>query len=731
MNLSKMRAKVYPLFICFGPLLLPFLFLHFLLMSAVGAQDGDYEFQASGGTATILRYLGPGGDVAIPDQLGGRTVVTVGTKAFYGIESLTKITIPKSISSIRFQAFSYCTNLVAIEVDALNPNYSSLDGVLFDKTQSVIHAYPGGKVGAYAIPDHVTAVWPYAFEGGIGLTGVAIPNNVTKISYKTFSGCAALTSATIGNGVTTIEGLSFEACTSLTSVSIPNNVTNIWMDAFSRCTNLTAIDVNALNPVYASVDGVLSDKPQGVLLLCPQGKAGVYAIPNSVTSIGTYAFFECVGLTSVTIPNSIVSVGSAAFSGCTGLTNATIPNSVSVIANSMFYGCTGLTGINIPNSVTLIGSSAFLGCTGLENVTIPNSVTSIGNSAFWSCTALASVTIPNSVISIGDSAFIDCTRLMNITIPNSITSIGNSVFSGCTSLTNVVIPNSVTSIGTAAFTYCSGLKSVHIPNSVISIGSFGFGYCIGLKSVTIPNSLNAINENVFSSCSGLTNITIPASVTSIGNSAFSHCTGLKSVVIPDSVTLIESKAFQYCTSLTSIYFEGNAPSLNGDPFDSFPFATFVTVFYRPGTTGWGDLYGGRPTAVWTTLSGYDTWAVNTGLTTLFPDSQGEIDDPDIDGFTNRSEWLAGTDPTHSASHLELEFTPRPADLSDSDKIPIPVDRHAVYFRSVPGRYYGVQRATVLGGEWELQAVRVASTSQTRFVLWAPDSQVYYRVIVLP
>ena len=126
---------------------------------------------------------------------------------------------------------------------------------------------------------------------------------------------------------------------------------------------------------------------------------------RKVTSIGSNAFYDCKGLTSVIIPNSVTSIGNGAFAGCYGLTSVTIPNSVTSIGDSAFSGCYGLTSVTIPNSVTSIGNYAFYGCKGLTSVTIPNSVTSIGNYAFLYCSGLTSVTIPNSVTSIGYCAF--------------------------------------------------------------------------------------------------------------------------------------------------------------------------------------------------------------------------------------------------------------------------------------------------------------------------------------
>ena len=126
---------------------------------------------------------------------------------------------------------------------------------------------------------------------------------------------------------------------------------------------------------------------------------------RKVTSIGTYAFYNSYGLTSVTIPNSVTSIGSYAFYKRSGLISVTIPNSVTTIGESAFEDCTGLTSVTIGNSVTSIGYEAFEGCKGLTSVTIPNNVTTIGESAFRNCSGLTSVTIGSGVTRIGERAF--------------------------------------------------------------------------------------------------------------------------------------------------------------------------------------------------------------------------------------------------------------------------------------------------------------------------------------
>ena len=467
-------------------------------------------------------------------------VISIGEYAFDDCSRLTGITIPNSVKSIGEYAFDDCSRLTNINVEKENSSYSSIDGILFNKTQTVIMKYPGEKKGtSYEIPDSVTSIGNGAFEFCRSLTNITIPNSVTSI----------------GNGA-------FEFCRSLTNITIPESVTSIGGHAFSDCSSLTSI-----------------------------------TIPEGVTRIENHAFGGCRSLTSVTISEGITSIGSSAFYECSSLTNITIPDSVTSIENYVFNECSSLTSINVSdNNKNYCSVSGVLFNkdkteiirypSGKKDIsyTIPDSVTSIGNHAFAECKNLTSITIPNSVTSIGDSAFYDCRSLTSIEIPNSVTSIGGYAFSSCDSLINITIPEGVTGIGKSAFISCDSLINITIPNSVTSIGDSAFYDCRSLTSIEIPNSVTSIGDMAFQSCSSLTNITIPEGVTSIGSQVFLGCSSLINITIPNSVTSIGEYAFSECISLTKVLCLGNAPSLGDDVFKNT--GSDLKIYAKNGLTGY-------------------------------------------------------------------------------------------------------------------------------------------------
>lgn len=517
------------------------------------------------------------------------SVRTINDSAFAYCKSLKSVTIPSSVETLGKHVFESCESITSISVNSNNPNYSSLNGTLFNKNKTELIQYPSGS----------------------SLTQYDVPNGVTKICDRAFGYCRKLTSVTISNTVTTIESFAFNDCSGLVSVYIPNSVTSIGDSVFSFCKNLKNI-----------------------------------TIPSSVTSIGDYTFQYCSSLTNVTIPDSVTHIGSWAYSDCTSLTNVIIPNSVTELGYNVFYNCRSLTGISvgdnnpnyssyngvlfnkdktvlikyptnssataysIPNSVTTIEQYAFENCTGLTSITIPDSVTTIEEYAFSNCTGLISLTVPNSVTTVKYAAFENISNVIyNGTLDTSEWRAkatngfvdGYLVFKdstktellGCSSQASAVtIPNSVTRIGNNAFAYCSKLTSITIPDSVTTIDYSAFIFCTGLTSFTIGKGLESI-KYVFSGCESLsafsvsdenstyssidgvlfnkdktelilypmgnsrTAYTIPDGVITISEEAFAECAKLRSVTIPKSIKSIGFFAFGVNRTLTDVYYEGS------------------------------------------------------------------------------------------------------------------------------------------------------------------------------
>ena len=564
---------------------------------------------------TIVKARKARGDFAIPAEIDGCSVSSIGELAFADCEKLTSVTIPIGVRSIGIMAFSGCYRIKSV-----------------------------------AIPDSVTSIGEKAFLGCSGLTSVTIPYSVVSIGHGAFDGCVGLKDVAVSQCVCSISLASVfpSSCHSIMRVTMLDGVTSIGDGSFSDCLWLSNMTI-----------------PDGVTTIGEfafRGCSGLKSVTigKDVTRIGDGAFSGCASLASIRIPDSVTSIGESVFSGCSSLKSVVIGNGVTAIGESAFAGCKALERIVIPDSVTSIGGSAFADCAELISVTIPSGVISIGSMAFSGCIRLESMTIPGSVMSMGGRVFAGCSGLLSVimlgnaplcddgcfdgcnsnfaicvwqhsvgwkenllasyngvhvefmthmmatdtgevfsaraymgspavvkevigdvawtycivagsavicgisvntsgdlVVPSvlggcPVTSIWHMAFIGCKKITSVTIPDGVIRIGAAAFKSCTSLNKVIIPSGITSIGDSIFYDCKNLTCVTIPDGVTSIGDRAFHGCHCLASITIPDGVTSIGAFAFCDCNRLTSVKIPDSVKRIETHAFSQCSSLTTV-----------------------------------------------------------------------------------------------------------------------------------------------------------------------------------
>lgn len=302
-------------------------------------------------------------NIVLPESLK-----SIGVAAFQGCD-ITNITIPASVASIGWGSFYQCHYLTDISVSPENNNYSSQDGVLFNKDKTKLIRYPAGKIQEkYVIP----------------------------------------------NGVKSFDNDTFNNCYRLESITIPDSLLNIITDGpFLFCDNLTEIIVSPGNKYYSSQDGVLFDKNKTALICYPANKSETeYTVPNGVKKICRDAFEDCNNLVNVTISDSVTSIEGYAFVN-SRLKNIKMFNSVISIGEHAFANC-GLENVIMSNNITSLGAGAFYQSGSLKSVTIPNNITTIERNTFLGCKSLTSITIPNTVKSVGNYAFDKCLNLSDV-----------------------------------------------------------------------------------------------------------------------------------------------------------------------------------------------------------------------------------------------------------------------------------------------------------------------------
>lgn len=576
----------------------------------------------------------------------GCRLETIRYAAFQSCRSLTSIVLPDSLRWIDNGAFQGCsgvvtftmsplltdgldmagnslfmsmTSLEKIIVPASNPYLKDINGILFDKNETILHAYPkackselvlpstlliiatsalsGYQGDELILPNNLEEIGNNAFTNMDNLKSITIPATVKKIGSSAFGSCDKLASVIFmpGSQLEEIGGSAF-AGTAITEIILPDNVNVMGDSVLARCYSLTKVILPA----------ALTEIPVSTFRDC--GSLKEVVIQNRVTLIDKVAFANS-GIEEITLPDSLLTIEANAFEECLKLTTVNVSENarlneikerafyalpklttigfgkkLTTIGNNVFEGCTALADVTLPNSVTTLGTKVFYNCSALTNLTLSASLTAIPANTFENCGKIESVTIGAAVTEIGEAAFKNCASLATVTFDPTcaITAIGTEVFYGTTALSAIALPTTVISIGESAFRN-SGIATLSLPTGLTSLAANAFRGCVNLAEVSIPNGLAEIGAYAFAECTGMTTLNLYGGLEQIGDFAFSGCTALQSVVIPSTVERFGANPFMNCMALTGFTMDEN-PNFTMHEGVLYNKTMYTLLFYPAGLT---------------------------------------------------------------------------------------------------------------------------------------------------
>lgn len=548
------------------------------------------------------------------------SLTTVAEGSFCGCRNLASVFITSNLTTVKLGAFLNCG---AFTVDTNNPNYSSNDGVLFNKDQTTLIQCDVNKKGNYTIPFSVKSIGLSAFGDCNALTQINIPSSVNYVGNNAFYGCSGLTSISIPNSVTSILSHTFSYCSGLTAITIPSSVTFIGEWAFSECSSLksfytdskTPIDLSSSPEVFHNVDKATCK------LYIPYGSSSLYFGANQWKDFAnivesTDGFH--LSATSSTIGEA---EGSTATIEINSSTNWTASSNQSWLTVSPLNG----TGIGQKLTFTAGVNPLFnkrtaevtISASGIDSqtITITQDSQSPVKTLESNAGSLSSLgaTVLNNITSLTLTGIIDARdfktirdqmpllSILDLSLAKIVeysgsegTAYGNivyqtntvpeSAFQSKQSLVSVALPTTTEVISNSAFWGCTGLTTFNIPSSVRSIGNRFCEGCTKLTSITIPPLLSDIGNNFLAKCSGLTSIVIPSWIKSIGYAALSECKNLSSVTILSPTTTIDEWAFGNCFKLTSLTVAWVIPPRLGNYIFGFVNRNLCTLHVPFGTS---------------------------------------------------------------------------------------------------------------------------------------------------
>ncbi len=538
--------------------------------------------------------------IEIPATYNSQPVTVVDGFAFKDCTKLVSLTIPDSVKIVEYSAFQGCKRLEEINVKSVIANsalatYWSVDGVLIHKDELTGHTqiayYPQAKKGAYTVPEGVTEIPMNLFEK-TQITEITIAASTTVIRAKAFYNCSTLKKITFAAGGTdnlVIEDGAFQNCTNLSAITLPARLSELQineethtMTMFSGCGALTHINIELGNQIYASNNGIITNKAGDELIFCPTARSGAYTIPQGIETIAPYAFYDCDKLTVVSIPGYVKTIGDYAFANCSRIARVefiggAVAGMKTDIGEGAFADMSNLKEIlfDANSVVNTIGERAFANAIALRSLTIPTTLTYIGDYAFEKAASLHEVNFADGDqgdIKFGNYVFSECKGLVEINLPKSVTELNLGVFDGCTNIANVFVADDneyykdidgvvYSKDGTVLMFFPKGRNTesgeYDIPEGVTTISEGAFKGMHHITKIVIDNTITYIGKNAFANSGSLVTLEFAEGNDTakliIDESAFAGCGAITSVSLPARTQKVADKAF-YNVSMTSIEF---------------------------------------------------------------------------------------------------------------------------------------------------------------------------------
>ncbi|MDO4621180.1 MAG: leucine-rich repeat domain-containing protein [Lachnospiraceae bacterium] len=346
---------------------------------------GDFSYTVNEDkTVTITDWDSYASSVSIPESIDGMPVTTIGSNtfmmkdfeyltipasvttleesAFFSCDKLKEVKIPDTVVNTTGNPFGACDSLTEFTVSPEHPVFAVIDGVLFEKSEKVLVAYPAGrKEDSYEVPNGISTIGYRAFSGVESLKKISLPDTITTINAYAFASCKSLKDIELPENLTTLGSCAFYLCSSLKSIELPASLETIEdRNPFVECSSLSGLTVAEGNSVFTLEDNVLFDVANHTLVAYLQTRKGTsYEVPDGITAIGGSAFESCSDLTKITLPQTVESIGRNAFSSCRSLKNLELPKNVTSIGERAFALCDSLESLYLSEKITEIGRYAF------------------------------------------------------------------------------------------------------------------------------------------------------------------------------------------------------------------------------------------------------------------------------------------------------------------------------------------------------------------------------------